>query len=289
MRYQFIRMHEKAWPVTVMCRVLRVARSGYYAWRRRGEAARERQNRALTVEIKAIHSKSRKTYGSPRVHAELRRQGHCCSLNRVARLMKRAGLRSKVAKKFRATTDSNHSHPVADNLLKRDFSTSRPNEVWLADLTYIWTMEGWLYLAAVLDLFGRRIVGWALDSHIKAELACRALRMAINRRQPDAGLIHHSDRGSQYASKKYQKLLQANQMRPSMSRKGDCWDNAPMESFFHTLKTELIHHRVYQTREQAKREIIEYIEMFYNTRRLHSALDYSTPAEYETMPLAITA
>jgi transposase InsO family protein len=289
MKYRFIQSHEKAWPVSVMCRVLGVARSGYYAWLRRPESARKRANRALVVEIKAIHQKSRETYGSPRIHAVLRRKGYRCSRKRVARLMRLAGLRSKSPKKFKATTDSAHSHPVAANLLERDFEVRMANEVWLADITYIWTREGWLYLAAVLDLFSRRIVGWALDARMKADLACKALSMGINRRQPAPGLIHHSDRGSQYASKIYQKLLKRNQIVPSMSRKGNCWDNAPMESFFHTLKVELVHHRNYRTREEARREIIEYMEMFYNTRRLHSSLDYSTPAEHETMRLAITA
>ncbi len=285
MRYQFIGKHEKAWPIGVMCKVWKVSRSGYYDWKNRSESDRKRENRKLLVEIKAIHQKSRETYGSPRVHAALVEKGHNCGKNRVSRLMSAEKIRAKTKRKFKATTDSKHAYPVAENLLARNFQVAAPNQVWLADITYIWTMEGWLYLAGILDLYSRRIVGWALEERMTKEFACRALRMAYLRRRPGPGLMHHSDRGSQYASHKYQKQLKDQKMVCSMSRKGDCWDNAPMESFFHTLKTELVHHRIYRTREEAKSEIIEYIEMFYNGIRRHSTLGYTSPVNFEKIPL----
>lgn len=275
--------------MTVLCKTLKVARSGFYGWRRRPKSAREMRNEELTMAIKVVHQESRETYGSPRVHQNLNRQGHPCGVNRVAKLMARAGLAAKTKRKFKATTDSKHKFPVAANVLNRDFTAPEPNKVWLTDITYIWTRAGWLYLAAVLDLYSRRIVGWALEKQMTKAFACRALQMAIDRRRPERGLIHHSDRGSQYASKDYQKLLKAYGMTPSMSRKGDCWDNAPMESFFHSLKVELVHHRDYSTREEARRDIIEYMEMFYNWERLHSSLGYATPAEYENMQLVKVA
>ena len=273
----------------VLCNTLKVARSGFYEWRGRPTSPRTRQDEFLSVSIKVIHQESRETYGSPRIHAELKRQGLKCGKNRVARLMAIGGIAAKTKRKFKATTDSKHRRPVAENVLNRQFTAKSPNEVWLVDITYIWTREGWLYLAAVLDLYSRRIVGWSLERRMTKEFACRALEMAINRRQPGRGLIHHSDRGSQYASGAYQEMLKGRGIIPSMSRKGDCWDNAPMESFFHTLKVELVHHRDYGTREEARKDIIEYIEMFYNWQRLHSSLGYTTPAEHERMPLARTA
>lgn len=285
MKYQFISEHEKAWPIWLMCKVLDVSRSGYYDWKTRDESRQQRERRKLLVAIKAAHSESRENYGSPRIHAALTTQGHKCSKNRVARLMSEHGIRAKTKRKFKATTDSKHRYPVAANLLKRDFQIDETDKVWLTDITYIWTKEGWLYLAAIMDLCSRRIVGWALESRMTKEFACRALKMAYDRRRPGMGLIHHSDRGSQYASHDYQALLDAYNMKCSMSRKGDCWDNAPMESFFHTLKTELVHHRDYQNRIQARTEIIEYIEMFYNGERLHSALGYTSPVKFETMHL----
>lgn len=285
MKYAFIRKHEKAWPVWLMCKVLEVSRSGYYDWKRRGESRRQRQGQELLVAIKAIHQKSRNTYGSPRVYAALKAQGYRCGLNQVARLMGEAGIRAKTKRKFKATTDSKHSYPVASNLLGRNFQVEGRNQVWLTDITYIRTKEGWLYLDAIMDLGSRRIVGWSLADRMTKEFVGKALKMAVERRRPSWGLIHHSDRGSQYASYAYQELLRKYHMRGSMSRKGDCWDNAPMESFFHTLKTELIHHRNYQTRAQARAEIIERIEMFYNGERLHSALG-SSPAEFERILLA---
>jgi len=288
-RYQFIEESKREWPVRVLCSTLKVSHSGFYEWRGRPTSARAQEDEALSVAIKAIHQESRETYGSPRIHVQLKRQGVPCGKNRVTRLMATAGIAAKTKRKFKATTDSKHRYPVAENVLNRQFTVKGPNEVWLVDITYIWTREGWLYLAAVLDLYSRRIVGWALERRMTKEFACRALEMALNRRRPGRGLIHHSDRGSQYASGAYQDLLANRGIIPSMSRKGDCWDNAPMESFFHTLKVELVHHRDYRTREEARGDIIEYMEMFYNWQRRHSSLDYATPMEYERVPLAKTA
>ena len=286
MRYQFVRDHSGQYPVRRMCLVLELSPSAYYAWRGRPESRRVREDRRLLVEIKAIHSAKRETYGSPRVHAELKAQGMRLGEKRVARLMRAGGIRAKQKRKFKATTDSKHSHPVAPNLLRRDFKASAPNQKWVADITYVPTREGWLYLAAVLDLYSRYVVGWSMDGRMNRRLVLDALDMAVGRRRPGPGLLHHSDRGSQYACGDYQEALTAHGMLCSMSRKGDCWDNAPMESFFHTLKTELIHHRDYQTRWEAKADIFEYIEVFYNRGRRHSILGYLTPAEFERIKLA---
>jgi putative transposase len=264
-----------------MCRVLKVSRSGYYEWRGRPKSRRASANEKLVEKIEKVHKESRDTYGVDRVHGQLIADGEICSRNRVARLMKDSGIRSKRRKKFVATTDSKHNHPVAENLLDRDFTVEAPDEVWVSDITYIPTEEGWLYLAAVKDLFQKKIVGWSMGERITKELTISALEMAISRRRPSEGLIHHSDRGSQYASGDYQKKLQEHGMRCSMSKKGDPWDNAPMESFFGTLKTELVHHRKYRSRAEARAEIFEYIEVFYNRIRLQSALGMKSPAAYE--------
>ena len=286
MRYQFVHDHSRCFQVRRMCRVLDISPSGYYAWLRRPESRRVREDRRLLVEIKAIHKENRGVYGSPRIHAELKDRQMYHGKKRVARLMRENGIRAKQKKKFRATTDSRHSYPVAPNLLWRDFSASGPNQKWLADITYIWTREGWLYLAAIMDLFSRPIVGWSMSRRMTKKLVLEALEMAVGRRRPEPGLIHHSDRGSQYACGDYQRTLNGHGMVCSMSRKGDCWDNAPMESFFHTLKTELVHHRDYQTRNQAKTDIFEYIEVFYNRSRRHSSLGYMAPAQYEMIKMA---
>jgi transposase InsO family protein len=269
-----------------MCRVLAVSPSGYYAWLRRPESRRVRESRRLLVEIKAIHQENRGVYGSPRVHAELKARQMHHGKKRVARMMRENGLRAKQSKKFKATTNSNHAYPVAPNRLNRNFEADRPDRKWLADITYIPTREGWLYLAAILDLFSKRIVGWSMAGRMTKELVLDAVSMAVARRKPEPGLIHHSDRGSQYAGLDYQRALSAHGMICSMSRKGDCWDNAPMESWFHTLKTELVNHRDYQTRRQAKSDIFEYIEAFYNRSRRHSALGYMTPVKYEMSNMA---
>jgi putative transposase len=286
MKFQFIRDHGEDFPVRLMCRVLEASPSGFYDWLERPESPRAAENRALVAKIQAIHSDSRRTYGSPRVHASLQDAGCRIGRHRVARLMRDNGIRAKTKRKFRVTTDSRHDHPVAPNRLDRQFEVAAPNTVWVADISYIPTREGWLYLAVVLDLFSRQVVGWAMDRQMPQELTLAALDMAIQRRRPLPGCMHHSDRGSQYAAGDYQKQLVQYGMVCSMSRKGNCWDNAPMESFFHSLKTELVHHCDYQTRDEARRDIFEYIEVFYNRQRRHSTLGYLSPAQFELAALA---
>lgn len=264
-----------------MCEVLRVSRSGYYLWLDRPESERSKLNRALLSEIRMVYQRSRQTYGSPRVTAELQARGIGCGENRVARLMAENGIRVKTKRKYRATTDSKHNLPVAPNLLAREFTVDRPNAVWVSDITYIWTSEGWLYLAGVVDLHSRTVVGWSMSHRITKQLTLDAMQKAIGRRRPQPGLLHHSDRGSQYAAGDYQDLLRDHQMICSMSRKGDPWDNAPMESFFGTLKTELIHRHKFATRRDAKRTVFEYIEMFYNRERRHSSLGFRSPVDFE--------
>jgi len=267
-----------------MCEVLEVSRSGFYAWRSRPESERSKRHRELIEEIKKIHSdRNMESYGSPRVHRELLARGKRCSENTVAQLMRAQGVVARMRRKYKVTTDSAHSLPIAKNVLNRDFEQDAPNRVWLADITFIWTLEGWLYLAAVLDAHSRKIVGWSMSHRMHAGLVMDALRMALGRRCPDqaAQLLHHSDRGSQYASQAFQDLLREHNITCSMSRKGNCWDNAMMESFFATLKKERVHHESYATREAARQSVFEYIELFYNTRRRHSALGYISPEQYE--------
>ncbi len=267
-----------------MCRVLGVSPSGYYAWRMRLESLRSRENRRLLAEIRDIHADSGGVYGSPRIHAMLRSLGRAIGRNRVARLMRASGLRGLAALPRRVrTTDSRHSYPIAPNRIGRAFTASAPNQVWLADLTYIPTGEGWLYLAALIDMHTRKVVGWAMRETLHAGIAVEALRMAIERQRPPPGLIQHSDRGVQYAADAYRQTLAVAGITPSMSRRGNCLDNAPMESFFHTLKVERVYHRVYATRDEARRDLFGYIEGFYNSRRLHSALGYRSPADMERM------
>ena len=261
--------------------MLRVSRSGYYAWQRRPESQRSRENRKLLVKIKEIHQQSRQNYGSPRVHKALRQSGIGCGLHRVARLMQENDIIAKPSRKFKVTTDSNHAHPVAPNILGRDFEAEHPNQKWVADNTYILTGQGWLYLAVVLDLFNRMVVGWSMKPRMTKELVCDALRMAIATRLPFQGLLAHSDRDCQYVSIDHQKMLSAFGISCSMSRKANCWDNAVIESFFATLKKELVHHVFFENREQAQREIFSYIEVFYNRIRLYSALGYISPCEFE--------
>jgi putative transposase len=280
MRYRFVAAERATFPVRMLCRLVGVAASGFYAWLRRRPSRRHAADRRVGERIGAIFEASRRTYGSPRVHAELRAEGVRIGRERVARLMREGGL--VVARRRRRvprTTDSRHDHPVAPNLLDRNFAAERPDTVWLADLSYIPTGEGWLYLAAIKDLATREIVGWSMADHLRAELACDALRMARQRRQPPPGLIQHSDRGVQYACKDYRAILARHGVRQSMSRKGDCWDDAPMESFFGSLKTELVHRTDFPTREAARRAIFEYLEAFYNRRRRHSGLGFLTPAQ----------
>lgn len=265
-----------------MCRVLGVSHSGYYDWRDRPESSRAAANRELLVEVRRLHARHHGRYGSPRMHAALRAEGHGCSRGRVARLMRAHGIRALAGRRFRpTTTDSRHSLPIAPNLLQQEFVAPAPNRVWLADITYIPTGEGWLYLAGVLDLATRKIVGWSMRDHMRTELPLSALMMAVQRQRPAPGLICHSDRGSQYAAGDYQKQLAAIKAKPSMSKKGCCYDNAPMESFFHTLKVELVHQRKWATREEAKRDLFAYIEGYYNRARLHSSIGYMTPEQAE--------
>ena len=287
MRYRFVAAERAAFPVRTLCRIVGVAASGFYAWSRRGPSRCRKEDRRVGARIAAIVAGSRGTYGSPRVHAELRAEGVRIGRKRVARLMREAGLTAARRRRVPRTTDSRHDHPVAPNLLGRRFAAERPNAVWLADISYIPTGEGWLYLAAIKDLATREIVGWSMADHLRDELARDALLMAIRRRQPPPGLIHHSDRGVQYASGPYRAMLARHGIIQSMSRKGDCLDNAPMESFFGSLKTELVHRTSFSTRQAARRALFEYVEAFYNRQRRHSALGFLTPAQaYEQMARA---
>jgi transposase InsO family protein len=280
--YRFIDQHKGQWPVRWLCQTLAVSPAGYYAWRQGRRNTGQQRRDALLVEIRAIHAQFKGRYGSPRIHAELVARGHDCCINTVAQLMQKAGIAAKTARKFRCTTtDSNHDRPVAENLLDRQFNPTQANEAWVTDITYIATREGWLYLAAVEDLYSRRVVGWAMSQHLESRLVVDALAMAVLRRLPDEGLLAHSDRGSQYASDHYQRLLAKHGITCSMSRRADCWDNAPMESFFASLKKELIHDADFATRAEARAAIFEYIEVFYNGQRRHSSLGYVSPMEYE--------
>jgi transposase InsO family protein len=282
MTYRFIQHYQDEYPIRVMCRVLSVAVSGYYRWCQRPQSPRAQQDQQLLSQITRIHQQNQQRYGSPKIEQALRQQGICCGRNRVMRLMRQAGLASKRKRGFKRTTQANAQHRYAPNHLQQRFVASAPNQVWLSDVTCIATREGWLYVAVVLDLFSRRIVGWAMDDHMTDELTGRALRMALRRRQPHAHhLLHHSDRGSHYTSTDYQQLLADHAIRVSMSSTGNCYDNAPMESFFAQLKLEEVFHHRYLSRQAAKSSIFAYIEGFYNTHRLHSALDYRSPAQFE--------
>jgi len=272
--------HQAQFPIRLMCRVLKIARSGYYKWLTQPPSARERVNAALTTAIEAVHRASKATYGSPRVYRELKGQGIPCGQHRVARLMRRTGLVGRKGRGYKMTTNSNHDHPVAPNLLNRQFSATRPNEKWLTDIPYVPTREGWLYLAVVLDVYSRLIVGWALAPTLEPSLVLSALRMALSHRRPPPGLLHHSDRGSQYAARAYQCILKARGVTVSMSGRGNCYDNAMMESFFATLKAECVTD-TYTTRAEAKHDIMDYIEVWYTRQRRHSSLDYVSPTAFE--------
>jgi putative transposase len=280
MKFRFIHEHVLEFSLRLMCRVLGVSPSGYYAWRSRPESARSREDRRLKAKIRAFHEKSRRTYGAARIHADLRDDGEGCGRHRVARLMREDGLVGAKAKQFRTTTDSKHSDPVAENLLDQKFTVETPDTVWAGDITYLRTREGWCYLAVLLDLHSRLVVGWSLSSSLDRDLVLAALERAVVSRQPGAGLTHHSDRGCQYTCGEYQERLAELGMTVSMSRTGNCYDNAVVESFFDSLKTE-IGHEVFESREHARREVFEYIELFYNRRRRHSALGYVSPAAFE--------
>lgn len=279
MRYRFMKEHRGKFSNAAMCRVLEVSVSGYYTWQCRSNSARADANEALLEQIKTVHKESRATYGSPRVYRELKDRGAMCGRHRVARLMRKHGIKAKQKRRFKVTTDSRHALPVAANVLDRKFDVSKANKVWVSDITYIPTRSGWLYLAVVLDLCSRRVIGWSMQAKMDYNLVKDALKMALDNRRP--ATIHHSDRGSQYASHNYQALLNQSSIICSMSRKGNCWDNAPVESFFATLKKELVHHRRYQTRDEARHDIFEYIEVWYNRKRKHSAIGYLSPVQYE--------
>jgi putative transposase len=282
MKYAFIQQHQERFQVHRMCQVFPVSRSGDYEWCRRLESRRSQADRRLGEKIKAIYKKSRRTYGARRIQAELSEAGgEPISRTRVGRLMRQHGLKVKTTWRFRATTDSHHHLPVAENRLKRHFEVEKPDRVTVGDITFIPTAEGWLYLAVLIDLYSRKGVGWALSERMTAEFVDQALRRAIRKRCPPKGLMLHHDRGSQYASALYGQRLTEHGFVLSMSRRGNCWDNAPAESFFRTLKVELTHHRQYRFREEAKQEIFEYIEVFYNRQRRHSSIGYQTPAHYE--------
>ena len=283
MRFQFIEKHRDELPVKLMCKVLEVSTSGYYAWRGRPPSKREMANRALTAKIQEEFKKSGETYGSPRIYQVMRKLGLMCSQNRVARLMSAADLKAKQTRRYRSTTKRNKADRAAPNILQRDFSAEAPNKKWVADITYIATQEGWLYLATILDLFSRRVVGWAMSPRMTSDLTLSALDMATRRCRPGRGLIHHSDQGSQYTDSEYQAVLAAHGIVASMNGVGTWYDNAPMESFFATLKSELVHHRAYRSRAEASPDVFYYIEAWYNRRRLHSALGYESPEVYEQL------
>jgi putative transposase len=283
MRFQFIEAHRQTFRLDVMCRVLDVTKSGYFTWQRRPTSTRELQDTVLIAEIEQIHGTSKGRYGVPRVHAELREQGSPCSRRRVARLMAAAGLKGKDRKKYKSTTDSDHAHPIAVDLVQRRFEVEQPNTVWAADISFLPTREGWLYLSVILDLHSRMVVGWAMGDRLTTDLPLAALQMAFSGRNPPLGVIHHSDRGSQYTSRLYQAALKAGGAVPSMGRKGDCFDNAVVESFFSTLKRELLLGNVFHTRQEGRSQVFEYLEVFYNRERRHSTLGYKTPLEFEQL------
>ena len=281
MKYRFIEAHRPLWRLRTMCRILRASKSGYFAWRDGRESPRRSADRALTTQIARIHHEQRAVYGSPRIHLALRQQGTRVGRKRVERLMRSAGIRVTPRRRFAVTTDSNHDHPIAANLLAQDFTATAPNQKWVTDITYIPTGEGWLYLAAIIDLFSRRVVGSAMASTMETSLVRSALDMALGNRSPGKDLIHHSDRGSQYASESYRSALRQQGITASMSRRGNCYDNAVIESFWHSLKVELVYRRSFATRSEAEQDIFEYIEVFYNRVRLHSSIGYVSPAAFE--------
>jgi putative transposase len=281
-KFRFIDEHRRRWPVSVICRVLKVTRGGFYLWKKRKPSARQIRQQKLLAKIRIVQQENRELYGSPRVHRALLIDGEVVSRNTVAKLMRQARIRAKTRRRYvPRTTDSTHHQPIADNLLARDFAALAPNQKWLADITYVPTDEGWLFLAGVLDCYSRKIVGWAMCDGMPTDLVSSALKMALLHRQPGQDLLHHSDRGVQYASEDYQQLLLNHGITVSMSGRGNCYDNAMMESFWATLKTELIHQQTYATRQQARQSIFEYIEVFYNRKRLHSGLGYQSPESFE--------
>jgi putative transposase len=280
-KFAFIQAEKAQLPAAKLCRALGVSRSGYYAWTRRAPSARALLDARLVPVIRACHARSRATYGSPRIHQDLRALDYRVSRKRVARLMRREGLCVRPPRRYRVTTESSHKLPIAPNVVARNFNVTGPNRVWVTDMTYVWTWEGWLFLAVIVDVFSRRVVGWSAADHLRTELALEALGMALGLRQPDQGLVHHSDRGCQYASELYRAELAARGIVCSMSRVGDCWDNAVAESFFAALKTELIYRRPWPTKHEARLAIHDYIGGFYNPHRRHSSLGYLSPMDFE--------
>jgi transposase InsO family protein len=281
MKYQFIQKYQDEFCLSQLCKILSVSRSGYYKWLKRKPGKREIENMKLLKEIKKIHKQTDQTYGSPRMTRELRYRSYSCSRTRVARIMAKNNIYAKTKRKFKPTTDSNHKHPVSPNLLNQDFQADRFNQTWVSDITYIRTSAGWVYLTVIIDLFNRQVVGWSMSRRLTAETTTiPALIDARQRQQPPEGLIFHSDRGVQYAAQDFRKKLSKFKMVQSMSGKGNCYDNAVAESFFKTLKTELVYFNKYKTREQARLSIFKYIEIFYNRQRMHSALGYKSPVEF---------
>lgn len=288
MKYSFITQHKNTYPISLQCRVLGVTRTGYYSHEvRKNTRPADPMYQAIIDWVKELAERSRYSYGSRRMKKALNALGFAVSRSKARRLMRDADVKARQRKKFKVTTHSNHQYPVFDNLLERQFEVLQIDQVYASDVTYIWTQEGWLYLAVVIDLCSRQVVGWSMSSRMKAQLVCDALTMAIWRRRPQAGLIHHSDRGSQYASQAFRLLLKVYGFKGSMSRKGNCWDNAVVESFFGSLKQEQVQWQHYQTRYEAQQDILEYITMFYNTQRLHSYLDYRSPCDYEQQLLVM--
>ena len=281
MIYAFIKEHQELFRVVKMCKVLAVSKSGYYAWLKRETSIQALRRKELTKEVKRIHEESENRYGSTKIHRKLSTDGVLVSERTVQRIMKTENIHSCIVKKFKVTTDSNHQNPIYPNLLRQDFSTQHPGEVWVADITYIWTRQGWLYLASVMDLYSRKIIGFNMGDRLKKELVITALKRAMAHQAPKKGLIHHSDRGSQYASPDYTDLLKTAKIEISMSGKGNCYDNACIEAFHSILKRELIYQEDYQTREEARHSITKYILTFYNSKRIHSSLDYMTPNMFE--------
>ena len=281
MKFEFIRVEKAYYPITVLCAVLEVSRSGFHAWCKRALSTRKRSDQLLAAQVAATHERSRGTYGSPRIHADLRARGVRVARKRVERIMRQNGLQARRKRRFRRTTDSKHGHPIAPNLLARQFQVREPNLAWVTDVTAIWTWEGWCYLGVMLDLYSRRAIAWAMSSNNDTALALDVLRQALRARKPPRGVIHHSDRGSPYASEDYRAALAAHGVVASMSRKGDCWDNAVAESFFGTLRAELVDHKTYATRASATASIGDYIDDFYNIERRHSHLGYINPIEFE--------
>ena len=283
MKYNFIKQNLKRWTVQLMCKVIEASRSGFYRWMKKQRGYVRPYDRYLLIRIMEAYQQSNGTYGSRRIYKQLKRCGVRCYLNQIEKIMKDNGIKAKTKRRFRITTNSNHNLNIAPNLLQRNFSTAEINKVWVGDITYIWTRQGWLYLSTVIDLYSRRVVGWSLDGRLTKNLVVRSLKTAVETRRPAPGLIFHTDRGSQYASNEFCELLNDYDAVPSMSRKGNCWDNAVAESFFKTIKNELIYWHDFHTRKEAELRIFEYIEMFYNTNRLHSTINYMSPDAFERL------